>query len=544
MGAPMPEMEPVENETAEALLSSLKTIAAGERRKHASVFNYWQSIRQDRQFPPIRDLDPLEISDAGPWSILLEMAGGGDDAVVRHFGQAIRLGLEVEKIGQAPQPSLLAAIHNKLPIVAACRQAFAFEEAFDTDEGQARCWVTLLPFSETGTWIDYVYGFVSLDLPGTEGAAEEAMMPADEAPEAIDETVEEPEVEAAAEVAEDTTDFAEEPQAFEEPAAEVEGSFEPFKVPLGRLDDDEGAEPDEPLELTEQPVEAVVEPGAEAELESAPEPEPELTEMAVEPEPVVEPEEWPEPAPEAEPELAEESYTPEAMVEHEAQYEPVAELSADYEPEPEYEESKPSFSAKLLDSLATFSGFHGRVVQTGPLAEELPDEEPVDETEEAEPVAETASAEPEALELVDEAAEFVADEPAVQPTLIVEGNLHSKLTDVRAKAEEARLAQLACDQALYEGLGAAYDFALDAEHAPEEYLRLVEAQGLKIQLRSPMAPVARLAFEGTCDEASFAQLEAILAWALKQDLPRGSLPERIEAEGGIGQILSGLGRAA
>ena len=59
--------------------------------------------------------------------------------------------------------------------------------------------------------------------------------------------------------------------------------------------------------------------------------------------------------------------------------------------------------------------------------------------------------------------------------------------------------------------------------APEEYLRLVEAQGLKIQLRSPMTPVVKLAFDGMCDDATIAQLEAVLAWALKQDLPRGSL---------------------
>ena len=40
-----------------------------------------------------------------------------------------------------------------------------------------------------------------------------------------------------------------------------------------------------------------------------------------------------------------------------------------------------------------------------------------------------------------------------------------------------------------------------------------------------------------------AQLEAVLAWALKQDLPRGTLAERIEAEGGLGSILNGKAAA-
>lgn len=122
--------------------------------------------------------------------------------------------------------------------------------------------------------------------------------------------------------------------------------------------------------------------------------------------------------------------------------------------------------------------------------------------------------------------------------------MESKLTEVRAKADEARMAKLRSNIALYEGLSAAYDFALDAEDNADEYLKLVEAQGLKIQLRSPMKPVVRLAFDGMCDDGMIAQLEAVLAWALKQDLPRGSLAERIEAEGGIAPILNGGARAA
>jgi hypothetical protein len=117
--------------------------------------------------------------------------------------------------------------------------------------------------------------------------------------------------------------------------------------------------------------------------------------------------------------------------------------------------------------------------------------------------------------------------------------LQSKLAEVRAKADEARQARLRANAALYEGLSAAYDFALDAEDSPEEYLRMVEAKGLKIQLRSPMTPVVKLAFDGLCDEGAIAQLEAVLAWALAEDLPRGSLAERIEAAGGIAHLLSG-----
>ena len=476
MGAPIPEMEPVENASAEALLSSLKTIRAADRRQHASVFNYWLSIRRGRDFPPIRDLDPLEISDAGPWSILLEMIGGGEDANVRHFGQAIRGDLEVEKIGDVPSPSLLSCIHAKLPIVAACREAFAFEEEFEGEQGTTHCWVTLLPFSANGTWIDYVYGYVSLDpAPGAEAepeaGLEEVEAVEEEAPEAVEEEAPET-VEVVEAVAEPV---AVEPEP-EEP--------EPFTVPLGPLDGDD-------VEMPPAPVEAAPEAFQEPEPEPEPVPEPEAFAKSLE--------------------------------------------QAEDEPEQEPESGhKPGFS-KFLGGLA-------KMVQPTPSADI---EETVDEPVE-EPVAEVPAEEP-VEEPAGPVAEIAPDEPVVEepiqeiaePACEVEGTLQSKLTDVRALAEEAREAQIRSNMALYEGLSAAYDFALDAENAPEEYLRLVEAQGLKIQLRSPMKPVVKLAFDGMCDEPTIKQLEAVLAWALKQDLPRGTLSERIQVEGGLGPILNG-----
>ena len=500
MGAPVPKVEAVDNSTAEALLSPLEGMAAAERRKHASVFNYWLSIKGDRQFPPIRDLDPLEISDAGPWSLLLEMIGAGENAVIRHLGQAIKLGVEAETIARATDPSLLACIHARLPQVASSMQALAFEDSFETKDGSTRCWVTLLPFSASGTWIDYVYGFVSLD---TGEAAQAAAEPPEEVQQAADD------------------------------------ELEAFQVPLAPLDEDvAGAEPDRPTvdeaAVDDEPacdpeieVEAEADPSFEpepaAEPEESAEPLPELessfeaeiSEPELEPLAALEPEPEPEPASEPEPEsesIAE--LEPEAALEPEAESEP--EVSLESEPEPDEliledpaPPTKAGFSSKFLESLAHVGGFYGRVVQT-------PDPT-VDESDAAE---------------------------VAEPVYEVEGTLQSKLSDVRAMAEEARQAQLRSNQAFYAGLSAAYDFALDAEEQPEEYLRLVEGQGLKIQLRSPMKPVVKLAFAETCDEATIAQLEAVLAWALKQDLPRGSLAERIEAEGGLGPILEGSAKAA
>lgn len=526
MGAPIPEMVPVDSASAEALLSPLQGISAVERRKHASIFNYWLSIRGDRQFPPIRDLDPLEISDAGPWSVLLELIGT-EDAVIRHLGQDIKLGLDVEMIARAPDPSLLACIHAKLPAVAATMQALAFEDSFETERGTVHCWVTLLPFSASGTWIDYVYGFVSLATGDVAKAADNSnpadklesfqvpLGPLDEGPDALEGEV--APVDAAPEAVEPETEaeFVAEPEPESEPGTleqEAETEVEPDPEPEVEVAVEESLEP-EPEPALEPTPESEAVPELELELEPEADIEPETLELESEPEAALEPDPL-----ELEPE-------PETALEAEP---------LDLEPLPELDDSglsaKAGFSAKFLESV---SGFYGRVVHAVPGD---PVQDPVSILEEF--IPEEAS-DPVEEPVADEAPEIVAE-----PTCKAEGTLQSKLTEVRAMAEEARQAQLRSQLALVAGLSAAYDFALDAEGEPEEYLRLVEGQGLKIQLRAPMKPVVKLAFAETCDDATIAQLEAVLAWALKQDLPRGTLGDRIEAEGGLRPILDRLGKAA
>ena len=153
------------------------------------------------------------------------------------------------------RPSLLAAIHAKLPIVAACREALAFEESYDNGDGPRRCWVTLLPFSQTGSWIDFVYGYVSL-----EGAKDTA----EDAPEAV---AEEPDI------AEDLP----EPEGVVEEPAEAEAA-EPCQVELEPNDEEPKA-----AESSSQVVPMIPEDELEPEVEFEPQAE-------IEPEPEAEPE--------------------------------------------------------------------------------------------------------------------------------------------------------------------------------------------------------------------------------------------------------------
>ena len=508
MGAPNRAMQAADQPAAEALLSAFKSIDPAERQRHAQVLSYWQSIRGDKEFPPLHDLDPLEISDAGPSSVLLELLSGGHDAEIRHLGEALRDEGWPEQIMDAASPSVLASIAKKLPIVAISRDFLAFEDEYSNDAGTTRCWVTLLPLSGGGAWVDYVYALVSSQTVEAK-AAKAAEKPAKkaEAKQPDPETVEEP-------VAEETVvegPVAEEPveeRTVEEPIVE-----EPI------LEEAVAQEPVEELAV-EKPV-AKEEPVAE---EAVAEEEPEALELVDEVEAVAENAEEPEAAPVEEP-----------VAETAQAEEPVAAAVA---------KAAPGFS-KLFDSLAGLTGFYAQGVKVEPVVPA--DEKPVKKAKAEEPVSEQPvtdeKAEAEAAREKDPVDEAPAKSQPKQPTRAPEGILQTKLQEVRAKADEARQARLRANAALYEGLSAAYDFALDAEDSPEEYLRLVEAKGLKIQLRSPMTPVVKLAFDGLCDDNAIAQLEAVLAWALSEDLPRGSLSERIEAAGGIAHLLNGEGAA-
>jgi hypothetical protein len=491
-------MGAAEKPTAESLLSTLRTIAPAERAKHEVVLDYWLSIRGDKEFPPLHDLDPLEISDAGPCSILLELIGGGQDAEIRHLGEALQGEAGVQRIIDAPNPSILACIAKKLPIVAISRDFLAFEDSFNGADGPTRCWVTLLPLSSCGSWVDYVYAFVSANAG--KAAAKPKPEEATEAPEAEIPAIEEEALEAAHVETEEPVDVI--------PFAEVEPESEETAETLETPESAE-IEP-EPESLAEDPAPKAA-PGFSKLLEG-------VANLAgfygqgVKADPVVNVELSTD-----ETDVASQATDPDppeaAAVELEA-VEPEASQTEPFELEAVDQPNEESVAVEPLDLELPPNPDEHEVEQT---VDESVDEQPADEAQE---------------------------ENASEQAPVMEGTLQKKLAEVQAKADEAREAQLRATQALHAGLSAAYDFALEAENRPEEYLRMVESQGLKIQLRAPMAPVAKLAFDGVCDTATIRQFEAVLAWALKVELPRGALLERIEQAGGIPELLNEFARAA
>ena len=131
---------------------------------------------------------------------------------------------------------------------------------------------------------------------------------------------------------------------------------------------------------------------------------------------------------------------------------------------------------------------------------------------------------------------------AAIPTAFDE-NAPMELADWLAAARET--AQLASSSeertraALYNAVGQAWDFALAAADAPEDFAELLEDAGIAMQERAPMTPVVKLVFGTGYDKTRLTEYAAVLAYAKRKDIAQGALGEYLaQAEGGLKAIVA------
>jgi hypothetical protein len=117
--------------------------------------------------------------------------------------------------------------------------------------------------------------------------------------------------------------------------------------------------------------------------------------------------------------------------------------------------------------------------------------------------------------------------------------LADRLCAARDCAEQATSSDQRSRAALYRALGQAYDFALAAEDAPDDYAELLDDAGIKAQARAPMTAVAKLVFGAHYDKTRLTEFAAALSWAKREGVAEAALAERIEAfEGGLKGIVA------
>jgi hypothetical protein len=206
-------------------------IGSDERRMHVRAYNYWVSLLDGRDFPSIEDLEPADLQDFSPHSVLLDFTCGGENPAIPYIGAEIRdeggLDDDTRTIADVPSGSLLSRLTDHYLQIIANRAPIGFEAEFANQRGETICYRgILLPFSSDGDTIDFIYGVINWKK-GDGGAESEPISAEVAVPEPIAEPAEQAELDGAADEIAADEPAADEPEfgaVSDEPVAD--GPFE------------------------------------------------------------------------------------------------------------------------------------------------------------------------------------------------------------------------------------------------------------------------------------------------------------------------------
>src|SRR3569623_53133 len=141
-------------------------IGTAERRMHVRAYNHWVSLLRGRAYPSIEDLDPANIADFGPHSVLLDFTQGVEDPRIAFLGTALREETGHDKsithISQVPSRSLLSRLTDHYLQIIANRAPIGFEAEFMGLRGHNTMYRgILMPFSSNDDTIDFIYGVIN-----------------------------------------------------------------------------------------------------------------------------------------------------------------------------------------------------------------------------------------------------------------------------------------------------------------------------------------------------------------------------------------------
>ncbi|HXH15152.1 MAG TPA: hypothetical protein VNJ10_03360 [Sphingomonas sp.] len=161
------DFAPPANEAAGPGEAVADAIGTDERRMHVRAYNHWCSLLDGRDFPSIEDLEPGDIDDFGPNSVLLDFTEGHENPATPYIGAAVRTecGLAsegVRMIEEVPSRSLLSRLTDHYMQIIANRAPVGFEAEFVNQRGEAIFYRgILMPFSSDGDVIDFIYGVIN-----------------------------------------------------------------------------------------------------------------------------------------------------------------------------------------------------------------------------------------------------------------------------------------------------------------------------------------------------------------------------------------------
>ena len=156
--------EPAEDDAPQA---PPPAIGQDERRMQVRAYNHWASLLEDRNFPAIEDLEPGNLPDFGPYSVLLDFSTGIENPGISYLGDKLAEECdcgeeELTTLADVPARSLLTRITDHYMQILANQAPIGFEAEFVNQRGSTIAYRgILLPFSSDDDTIDFIYGVIN-----------------------------------------------------------------------------------------------------------------------------------------------------------------------------------------------------------------------------------------------------------------------------------------------------------------------------------------------------------------------------------------------
>ncbi|MBX9886147.1 MAG: hypothetical protein K2X68_14375, partial [Novosphingobium sp.] len=142
------------------------TIGQDERRMQVRAYNFWASLLDQGQFPPVQSLLDGHMPDFADHSVLLHFDSGIEDPAIPFLGQILadecEAGSPLRRLSDIPGRSLLSRITDHYLQIIANQAPIGFEAEFVNQRGRTILYRgILLPFSTDNETIDYLYGVIN-----------------------------------------------------------------------------------------------------------------------------------------------------------------------------------------------------------------------------------------------------------------------------------------------------------------------------------------------------------------------------------------------
>ncbi|RZJ99192.1 MAG: hypothetical protein EOO76_15650 [Novosphingobium sp.] len=161
-------------------------IGQDERRMQVRAYNFWAGMLDDRTFPSVDQLDPDNLPDFGPFSVLLDFTDGIENPGIRFLGTKLaeECGAEgpIAHLADVPRRSLLSRITDHYMQILANQAPIGFEAEFVNQRGATILYRgILLPFAESEETIDYIYGVINWKELADQKTTDELLLEIDQA---------------------------------------------------------------------------------------------------------------------------------------------------------------------------------------------------------------------------------------------------------------------------------------------------------------------------------------------------------------------------